>query len=499
MDFALFPFLWVKVVEMRFHHSTLLICALLLGATPLFGQQAIRTEMLANGFTSPVLALSPPGDLERVFVVEQNGRIRIVENGSVLSTPFLDIQGQVRHSGEQGLLGLAFHPSYSQNGYFFVNYSNNSGNNVIARIQVSSNPNVADASTETQVISLNQPYSNHNGGMIAFGPNGYLWIGTGDGGSGGDPGNRAQNPQNLLGKMLRIDVDTLPYTIPPSNPFVSDAGTLDEIWALGVRNPWRFSFDKESGDLWIADVGQNAWEEINIEMSGDSGGRNYGWRLMEGNHCYNPSNCNQAGLTLPIKEYGHNAGYSITGGYAYRGGQMAKMHSRYFYADYGTNKIWSLRWDGTAVVDFQDHTSELTRPNGQPIRSISGFGQDGAGEVYICSLTGGQIFRIVPDGLSLHMSHMRGGSQAIASITQGTPSGSTFLTYSFVGLGQTPIPQLGITMDLANPTLFRAGRADGNGDWTLQGGLPVALTGRQIWIQALQAGAVSNVYVQVVD
>jgi hypothetical protein len=202
---------------------------------------------------------------------------------------------------------------------------------------------------------------------------------------------------------------------------------------------------------------------------------------------------------LPIKEYGHNAGYSITGGYAYRGGQMAKMHGRYFYADYGTNKIWSLRWDGTAVVDFQDHTSELTRPNGQPIRSISGFGQDGAGEVYICSLTGGQIFRIVPDGLSLHMSHMRGGSQAIASITQGTPSGSTFLTYSFVGLGQTPIPQLGITMDLANPTLFRAGRADGNGDWTLQGGLPVALTGRQIWIQALQAGAVSNVYVQIVD
>jgi len=477
----------------------LLSLAILACAFPAWGQQSIQVEQIANGFTAPVLVATPEGDFDRIFVVEQNGQIRIVKNGSVLSTPFLDIRSAVRHSGEQGLLGLAFHPDYANNGWFFLNYSNNSGDTIVSRFTVSSNADVADANSEVQVLSIAQPYSNHNGGMIAFGPNGYLWIGTGDGGSGGDPGNRAQNGQQLLGKMLRIDVDTLPYTIPPSNPFVSDPATKDEIWAIGMRNPWRFSFDRGTGDLWIADVGQNQWEEIDVELAGDTGGRNYGWRLMEGDHCYNPSNCNSAGLTLPIYEYGHSAGCSVTGGGLYRGAHLAKMHGRYFFADYCTNKIWSFRRNGQSVIDFQDHSSELARPNGQPIRSISGFGEDAAGELYICSLSGGQVFRIIPDGLALELSHLIGGRSATANISQALAGGSLFLTYSLTGMGQTPVPPLGVTLDLNQAKLFRSGNADANGDWSVTGRIPIALSGYTLWAQALQLGAVSNVYVQSVE
>jgi glucose/arabinose dehydrogenase len=366
--------------------------------TAALGGAPLTSVRVASGLSYPVFACSPSGDLERLFIVEQPGRIKILDliGGTVGGTPFLDISSLVSFSGERGLLSMAFHPDYDANGTFFVNYTNNSGNTVIARYTVSGDPDVADPGSAVILKTINQDFSNHNGGQVQFGPDGYLYVGMGDGGSAGDPYQRAQDPGSLLGKMLRLDVDNPPDFIPSDNPFVGRP-PLDEIWALGVRNPWRFSFDRLTDDLYIADVGQNAWEEIDFQPAASTGGENYGWDCMEGTHCYGGGacTCGDPSLKLPIYEYSHGVGCSITGGYVYRGCAVPDLQGTYFFADYCSDKIWSFRYDGVSITDFTERTAELV-PDVGSISSISSFGEDVAGEHYICDLYGGELFKIVP-------------------------------------------------------------------------------------------------------
>jgi glucose/arabinose dehydrogenase len=364
----------------------------------------LTSQRIITGLARPVFVTAAPGDTSRIFIVEQRsgstGRIRIYDltSNMLLGTPFLSIS--VSTSSEQGLLGMAFHPDYDSNGYFFINYTNQSGSTIIARYQVSSNPNIANSGSAETVLTISQPYSNHNGGMIAFGPDGYLYIGTGDGGSGGDPGNRAQDiTGQLLGKMLRIDVDSLPFSIPADNPFVGVTGD-DEIWAYGLRNPWRFSFDRDTGDMYIADVGQNAYEEVDVQPANSTGGENYGWRCYEGDHAYNTSGCPGSGtMVFPVHEYSHGGSpyrCSITGGYVYRGSAIPDLQGAYFFGEYCSNQIWSFRWDGGGgITNLEDRTSELS-PNAGSIASISGFGEDASGNLYVCDL-GGEVFAIQAD------------------------------------------------------------------------------------------------------
>ena len=365
----------------------------------------LTTQRLVTGLARPVFVCAPFGDSDRIFIVEQRsgstGRIRVFDRttNSLLSTPFLSMT--VSTASEQGLLGMAFHPDYANNGYFFVNYTNSGGSTVIARYQVSgSNPNVASPSSATTVMTISQPYTNHNGGCIQFGPDGYLWIGTGDGGSGGDPGNRAQDITNqLLGKMLRINVDSIPYSIPASNPFVGTTGD-DEIYSYGWRNPWRFSFDSLTGDFYSADVGQNAWEEVDVVGGSDGIGGNFGWRCYEGDHTYNTSGCpSSSTMIFPVHEYAQGGSpyrCSITGGVVYRGSEIPDLQGTYFFGDYCSNQIWSFVWDGGGGINsLQDRTSELA-PNAGSIASISSFGEDADGNIYICDL-GGEVFVIQAD------------------------------------------------------------------------------------------------------
>lgn len=375
-------------------------------APALAGGTTLSSERLITGLARPVMVCAPPGDTDRLFVVEQRsgstGRIRIFDfdTNQLLSTPFLSVT--VSTSSEQGLLGMAFHPDYANNGYFFINYTNSSGSTVISRYQVyGSNPNLANPSSAQTVLTISQPYTNHNGGWLAFSPvDGYLYIGTGDGGSGGDPGNRAQDITNQLnGKMLRIDVDSLPYSSPPDNPFVGTTGD-EEIWAYGLRNPWRCAFDSLTGDLYMADVGQSSREEVNVEPAGSDGGINYGWRCYEGNSTYNTSGCpSSSTMVFPVHQYNYGGSpyrCSITGGNVYRGNQIPDLQGTYFFGDYCSNQIWSFRWDGSdGITQLEDRTSELA-PNAGAIGSISGFGEDGAGEIYVCDLNG-EVFKIIAD------------------------------------------------------------------------------------------------------
>jgi glucose/arabinose dehydrogenase len=352
-----------------------------------------------SGFSSPV-GVAHAGDRSgRIFVVEQGGRIRIIRGGVRQPAAFLDIAGRISTGGERGLLGLAFPPNYARRGYFYVYYTNPSGDIVIARYRVSAdNPDLADAASEQIILTVPHPnFANHNGGQLAFGPrDGLLYAGTGDGGSGGDPGNRAQNPADLLGKILRLDTETgrpYTYTSPSSNPFLASAGFRPEIWALGVRNPWRFSFDRSTFDLFIADVGQGLWEEIDFQPASSRGGENYGWRIMEGTHCFNPPGCSVTGLTLPILEYDHSAGNcSVTGGYVYRGDAFPRMRGLYFYGDFCSGRIWSLKnnagaWQNTLLLDTTIQ--------------ISAFGEDEAGNLYVASYGSGDIYPVVDNGAAL--------------------------------------------------------------------------------------------------
>jgi len=366
----------------------IVLAALLLTTLGLHAQPFIQLTNYATGFQQPV-AVRHAGD-ERLFVVQQNGIIRIIDGeGQTLPVPFMNIDPRVGSGSERGLLGLAFHPNYLENGYFYVNYTDNSGTTKISRFSVTANPNIADPDSEFVVMSINQPYSNHNGGDLHFGPDGYLYIGMGDGGSGGDPENRSQNPTSLLGKMLRIDVDNgSPYSIPESNPFFNSTSTAQEIWALGVRNPWRFSFDRLTGDMWIGDVGQNVWEEVDFQPAASVGGENYGWRCYEGNVAYNTNGCGPAGnYVAPVAVYNHSSGCSITGGYVYRGSEYPYLYGHYLYTDYCTGRIWSLYPNGAGGFTNVE-LANLTN------NDFSGFGEDVNGELYITGLGTGIIYKI---------------------------------------------------------------------------------------------------------
>lgn len=359
--------------------------------TPVAGTPNLTSTLVVRGLQSPVDLQAPPGDRDRVFVLEQAGRIRIVRGGAAVATPFLDIASRVGSGGERGLLGLAFHPQYASNGRFFVNYTDRSGDTHIAEFRVTSSPDVADPASEREVLFARQPFANHNGGGLAFGNDGMLYIGLGDGGSGGDPQGNGQNRDTFLGKMLRIDVDRgSPYGVPADNPFLGAGGVRPEIWAYGLRNPWRFAFDRATGDLLIADVGQGQVEEI--DLGSRRGGDNLGWNVWEGSSCFRPSTgCPMAGFTFPVLEYRHNEGCSVTGGVVYRGCRMPGYAGTYFYGDYCSGFIRSFRLEGGRAVDPRDWTAAV----GQGIDAISSFGVDGDGEVYIVDHDG-EVYKIVP-------------------------------------------------------------------------------------------------------
>ena len=355
------------------------------------GTPQLTAVRIASGFSSPLDVQAVPGDRTRLFVVEQVGRIRIVRGGAVLPTPFLDIADRISTGGERGLLGLAFHPRYAQNGRFFVNYTDRMGHTHIAEFRASPGADAADPAREQLVLFVTQPFANHNGGGLAFGNDGMLYIALGDGGSAGDPLGNGQSTGTHLGKILRIDVDRgTPFAIPPDNPFVANAAVLPAIWAYGLRNPWRFAFDRATGDLYIGDVGQNALEEVDVGLAARRGGENYGWSIMEGSRCFR-SGCPTAGLTLPVVEYGRGDGCSITGGVVYRGCRMPGYHGTYFYGDYCTAMIRSFRLVGGQALDQRDWTAAL----GRGIGNISSFGVDADGEVHIVD-HGGAIYRVEP-------------------------------------------------------------------------------------------------------
>jgi glucose/arabinose dehydrogenase len=295
------------------------------------GTDSVALRLVASGLDFPLYLTAPAGD-PRLFIVEKTGRIRIVKNGAVVAAPFLDLSASVSGSSEQGLLGLAFDPQYATSGRFYVDYTDRNGDTRIARFRVSADPDVADPASEEMLLTVPQPYSNHNGGQVAFGPDGDLYIGMGDGGSGGDPQGHGQNPNDLLGSLLRLDVSgPTGYGIPQDNPYAGGGGRA-EVFSIGLRNPWRFSFDRTNGDLYIADVGQNEREEVDVSTAGTGGGRglNYGWNRMEGTACYGASTCDRSGLTLPVMDYTHADGCSITGGYVYRGTALPNLAGTYF-------------------------------------------------------------------------------------------------------------------------------------------------------------------------
>jgi len=354
---------------------------------------ALALREVASGLSEPLLLTAPAGDA-RQFIVERPGRIRIVANGSLLATPFLDLTGLISTVGEGGLLSLAFHPNYAQNGRFYVYYTDKFGNIAIDSARVSANADVADANSLSRIITIPHPVNtNHYGGMLAFGPDGFLYAGTGDGGGAGDPNRNAQNLDSLLGKLLRLNVDVMTaplYNVPADNPFVNQDGKRGEIWAYGLRNPWRFSFDRGDGQLYIADVGQDEREEVNITPVATKAS-NYGWNVMEGTACYNAASCSQSGLTLPKFEYTHGAGgangCSITGGYVYRGTALPELAGRYLYSDYCKGFLKSFVYSNGTVSEQKDW-------NVGNVGNVPGFGQDAQGELYVMS-SAGKVYKIV--------------------------------------------------------------------------------------------------------
>ncbi len=410
-----------------------------------------------GGFASPVGITHAADGTGRLFVVEQGGRIRLVKNGVVQTAPFLNISTRISTGGERGLLGLAFPHDYARKGHFYVNYTNTAGNTVISRFrQSAADPDAADPASEQIILTVGQPFDNHNGGQLAFSQRDrLLYVGMGDGGSGGDPGNRAQNPAELLGKILRLDTETgrpYTYTAPATNPFISTAGFRPEIWALGVRNPWRFSFDRLTADLYMADVGQGSWEEVNFQAASSNGGENYGWRIMEGTHCFNPPGCSVFGLTLPVLEYGHGAGdCSVTGGYVYRAGAFPRMQGLYIYGDFCSGRIWALRrenavWQNTLLLDTS--------------LQISAFGEDESGALYVAGYGTGQIYPLVDAG------------QTPVATPTPTPVEIKFSSPTFTTNEQGGAASIGVTRsgDTSNEIFVDYATADGTatarGDYT---------------------------------
>ena len=417
---------WIPLLISALILTSLAVYVLGSNRIPAFAQDnlelpGINLTQVASGLVRPVYVTHAGDDSGRVFIVEQRGQILILED-DLSERPFLDIQDRVESpatggGNEEGLLSVAFPPGYAEKGYFYVYYTMRNGDNVVSRFSLSDDPNLADADSEEQILVLPHPqYTNHNGGQLAFGPDGFLYIGTGDGGGGGDPLDNAQDPSSLNGKLLRIDVEMdsfrskqskpyerydnqkytcyLPmissgkvYAIPADNPFIDDPDFRPEIWALGLRNPWRFSFDRESGDLFIADVGQNRWEEINFQPADSPGGKNYGWNIMEGEECYGASSCDTQGLTLPVHVYPifSSTDCSITGGFVYRGEAYPALDGLYIYGDFCSGRIWGLQQDGgTWQTGLLASTSFR----------ISSFGEDEGGEIYVADMSGGTIYKI---------------------------------------------------------------------------------------------------------
>jgi glucose/arabinose dehydrogenase len=383
--------------------------------------QSIKSARIASGLARPIYLTHAPGDPTRMFVIEKQGRVRVIKDGTLLATPFIDIDplvtGGTSTNSEQGLLGLAFHPDYQTNGKFYLSYTAvaGSGDTVVAEYTVSANPDIANTA-QTTVITYDQPQANHNGGWIGFGPDGFMYVASGDGGNANDqgtghtePGGNAQDINKLLGKILRIDVngDDFPgdtnknYRIPPSNPYVGVAGA-DENFHIGLRNPWRMSFDRMTGDIWIGDVGQNAWEEIDFIAAGTPGGVNFGWRCFEGNATFNfDSVCTGKTFTPPIWVYDHSGKCSVTGGYVYRGCAIPELSGTYFFAEYCSNQIWSMQYTpSSGVVGFTERTAQLAPGGGLSIGTITSFGEDYFGEIYICDqgtgAANGEIYKILP-------------------------------------------------------------------------------------------------------
>ncbi|HEY3215243.1 MAG TPA: PQQ-dependent sugar dehydrogenase [Candidatus Eisenbacteria bacterium] len=346
----------------------------------------LALQVVAQGLEQPV-DLTAPGSDPRLFIVEQPGRIRVVRQGRLLERPFLDLTRKVGYGGERGLLSLAFHPHYRDNGFFYVNYTDRRGDSHVERYSVSADPDVADPAAARQVLEVHQPYVNHNGGLVRFGPDGMLYVGMGDGGGAGDPHGNAQDRGSLLGDLLRIDVDHGdPYAIPPDNPFLDRPGLRGEIWGWGLRNPWRFCFDPPTHRLYIADVGQNRWEEIDV-VDARQGGLNFGWNVMEGAHCYRSPRCDPKGFVGPLVEYGHGEGCSVIGGFVYRGRQLPELVGHYFYADYCAGWIRSFRYADGRVS--QHRQWQVGR-----VGDVLSFGEDAAGELYVLS-SNGRVYRLV--------------------------------------------------------------------------------------------------------
>jgi glucose/arabinose dehydrogenase len=417
----------------------------------------IALNRVVTGLSSPTHVAGANDGSGRLFVVEQRGRVRVVKNGVLQGAAFLDISSRVSCCSERGLLSIAFPPGNGPKAEFYANYTDLNGGTQISRFSFSGD--AADASSEVKILKVAQPFANHNGGQIAFGPDGYLYVGMGDGGSSGDPNNNAQNLGSLLGKILRIDVRSAasPYGIPPDNPFAgsSSSSSLREIWAYGLRNPWRFSFDRKTGDLWIGDVGQGAWEEVDFQPAGAPGGANYGWRVTEGAHCYNPpSGCSFAGITLPVAEYGHVSGNcSITGGFVYRGRDFARLSGVYFFADYCSGRVWGLR-NGASGWEGQ----ELLKPG----YAVTSFGEDDAGEIYAVDGNSGTLYRLVDaDGplsvLTVPVVVDAGGASGARFVSELT-LGNRGATTASVSVAFTASSALGSTGSGTFTTTVPAGR-----------------------------------------
>jgi glucose/arabinose dehydrogenase len=337
---------------------------------------SVTLHKLPFTFDQPLSVTSPPGDTARLFVVEKTGVIRVIKDGSLLPTPFLDISGLVSRGGEQGLLSMAFDPNYAGNGRFYVDYTNVSGDTRVVRYHMSANPDVADPASARVLLRVTQPYSNHNGGQLQFGPDGRLYVGLGDGGSEGDPNHYGQNRQTRLSKILRVNVNASPVRV--------------QKYAMGLRNPWRFSFDRKTGALWIGDVGQNSWEEVDHLRPGAPAGANFGWSAYEGTHVYNSAiaaGVNKASLTWPVAQYSHRLGDAVTGGYVYRGSAIPALRGWYLFADFGSGHVWAKKGPGGARRLLPGADGKVTQ--------IASFGQDASGELYVVSLAG-SVFEIVP-------------------------------------------------------------------------------------------------------
>ena len=360
------------------------------GSKPSTPTSDVKLEEVVSGLSFPLDFAAPAGDPTRWFIPEKGGRVRVVRSGALLSGAYLDLSSIVSGGAEQGLLGIVFHPGYPADPRVFVNYTDSAGDTHVVSYRVSSNPDVAEPASAAEILFVHQPFANHNGGGLAFGPDGFLSVALGDGGSEGDPQGNGQSLGTLLGKILRLDVDSAsPYAIPAGNPFVGQTSARGEIWSFGLRNPFRFSFDRSTGDLYIGDVGQDTREEIDFAPRSSAGGENYGWNRTEGTLCFGASSCDRTGITFPVAEYGHDVGCAVTGGYVYRGSSIPSLRGHYFYGDFCSGFVRSLRIDGGVAVDEREWPQ--LAPGGQ----ITSFGQDSAGEVYVI-ISEGSVFRFVP-------------------------------------------------------------------------------------------------------